>query len=500
MFESLTNKLKAVFEPLRKNQRRNMMSFDLLYQLSYMSVIAAGGVPRAQIFERAAKLPCTAADYFNRIELASKRLKYDYAQACRLVGESAEEESIKALLLRFSASLISGEPEAEFLAREAEAQADNYDNEYGRNLEAMKMWTDAYVSLILSAVLVIIIGIVSTMIWKIETSLIIAMAFISIMTTATGVWLIYVVSPKETMVLSWAGSREQLMAQRLLKFTLPLAVIGGLTLLILKADLGWVLIAAAVLVLPIGVVMTRDDQKVTSRDGEVGTFLRSLGGVCAALGTTVNSALNRLDLDSINNLRSPVKGLRTRLVAGIKSRMCWSRFIDETGSELTNRSVGMFYDAIDMGGSAGQAGYQASLFASKIALLRARRKTVSGPFRWLCLAMHGSVVVLLVFVSEVIMSFAGMVSQAQEAMPRVSGAPSVAAFTSFNLSGLEVMHSLVLPLVLIFTIANAIAPMLADGGSKKKILFNLGMTAAISGFSLVALPGLAQALFLSTDM
>ena len=37
-------------------------------------------------------------------------------------------------------------------------------------LEIMKMWTDAYVSLILSGVLVIIIGVVSTMIWKGSTA------------------------------------------------------------------------------------------------------------------------------------------------------------------------------------------------------------------------------------------------------------------------------------------------------------------------------------------
>ena len=94
----------------------------------------------------------------------------------------------------------------------------------------------------------------------------------------------------------------------------------------------------------------------------MGTFLRSLGGVCAALGTTVNAALGRLDLDAINVLRVSVKRLHTRLTAGIRSRLCWRKFIDETGSELTNRSVGMFYDAIEVGGSAGQAGQQAAFF------------------------------------------------------------------------------------------------------------------------------------------
>ena len=214
----------------------------------------------------------------------------------------------------------------------------------------------------------------------------------------------------------------------------------------------------------------------------------------------MNAALNRLDLNSINNLRKPVSHLRTRLVAGIGSRLCWSRFVDETGSELANRSVGMFYDAIDLGGSSGEAGYQASLFASRVALLRAKRKTVSGPFRWLCIAMHASVVALLIFVSEVIISFAGMVSSANEAMPSVSGAASASSFTSFNTAGLGVMQSMVIPLVLLFTIANAIAPSLADGGSKYKILYNLGVTASVSGISLVILPTLADALFKSAQM
>ncbi len=479
---------------------KNNLSFDLLYQLSYMSVIAAGGVPRSQIFEHAAQLPCSTAEYFRKIELACKRLKFDYAQACRFIGDTAEEEEIKGLLLRLSSSLLSGEPEADFLAREAKVVAESYENEYGRKLEAMKMWTDAYVSLILSGVLVIIIGVVSTMIWKIQTGLILGMAFISVITTGMGVWLIYLMSPRETIVLRWAGSKEQKFARKLFGMLAPAALASAAVLLMLKVNPGLALLAVAALVFPVGLVMTTDGKKVAKRDREVGVFLRSLGGVCAALGTTVNAALSRLDLDAIHTLKVAVKRLHTRLSVGIKPRLSWRKFIDETGSELANRSVGMFYDAIDMGGSAGQAGYQTSIFASRIALLRERRKTVSDPFNWLCIAMHSSVVVLLIFITEVIMAFAGMVAKAEAAMPNVSGAPSSAAFTSFNLSGLEYMHSLVLPLVMIYTAANAIAPVIADGGSRYKVLYNLGMTATISGLSLIVLPRLATALFTSVQM
>ena len=71
----------------------------------------------------------------------------------------------------------------------------------------------------------------------------------------------------------------------------------------------------------------------------------------------------------------------------------------------------------------------------------------------------------------------------------------MSSFTTFNLSGLELMHSLVMPLFLIFTVANAIAPAIAEGGSKYKILNNLGITAAISGMALIILPLLAHTLF-----
>ncbi len=472
-----------------------MMAFDLYYQLSYMSTVAAAGVPRDQIFERSAELQCTSAEYFKRVQLARTRLKYDYARACRAVGEPLEEEDVKGLLLRFSSSLISGEPEVDFLTREARASAADYENEYGRNLEAMRMWTDAYISLILSAVLVVVIGIVSTMIWRIETMLIIAMAFIAVSTTAAGVWLIWLVSPKETMVLRWAGSREQKLAARLFKMLTPTAAVLGSVLLIAGQNLGMALIAVAAIIFPIGFITFRDDSKISKRDDEVGVFLRSLGGVCTALGTTVNAALDRLDLDAINVLRAAVKNLHTRLTAGIRSKLSWKRFIDETGSELANRSVGMFYDAIEVGGSAGQAGQHAASYASRIALLRAKRRTISGPFRWLCLTMHTAVVIILVFITEVILAFGTMVGNAEESLPQTEGAPALSTLSSFNLSGLELMHQLVMPLVLIFTVANAIVPSLADGGSKYKILYNLGLTAGISGICLLVLPSIANALF-----
>lgn len=480
--------------PKRKKSDKTFMDFDILYQLSYMSVIAAAGVPRNQIFERASQIPCASAEYFRKVELAHQRLQYDYAKACRIVGDSTRDEDMKGLLLRFSNSLLSGEPEADFLSREAEARAESYKNGYGQSVETLKMWTDAYVSLVLSAVLVVIIGIVATMIWKIETSFILGMVAICIGTTAMGIWLIYLMSPREVVILRKAGSREQKQVSRLLTLMLPLALAGSALLAYATGNMGWGLLVAGAAVFPIGHLASKDHQKITKRDVMIGPFLASLGGVSTAIGTTVKEALGRLDLDAIDILMKEVKHLHSRLLSGIRTRLCWTRFVSETGSELVNRSVGMFCDAIEIGGEPKAAGYHASLFSSKIAMLRARRKTVSSPFRWLCIAMHASVVVLLVFITEVITIFGGMIGKAAAEMPKSSGV-SMGAFTTFNLTGLQMMHSMVVPLVLIFTVANAVAPSVADGGSKCKVFYNLGITAAISGGALIFLPPMAASLF-----
>jgi archaellum biogenesis protein FlaJ (TadC family) len=93
-----------------------------------------------------------------------------------------------------------------------------------------------------------------------------------------------------------------------------------------------------------------------------------------------------------------------------------------------------------------------------------------------------------------------MVSQAEAAMPQVNGSPSISAFTSFNMGGLGMLHTLVLPLVIIFTIANSLAPTVVDGGSWYKIFFNLAILAGVSGICMIFIPQLAAALFKTVQL
>jgi flagellar protein FlaJ len=91
--------------------------YDLVTQLTYMSALATANVGRENLFEKTAQLGYSTSGYFHRVHLVAQRLNYDYARACQLVADATKDEVVQSLLLRFSSSLASGEPETVGLPR-----------------------------------------------------------------------------------------------------------------------------------------------------------------------------------------------------------------------------------------------------------------------------------------------------------------------------------------------------------------------------------------------
>ena len=173
------------------------LEYDLIAQLTYMSALATANVGRENLFQKTAELGYTTSGYFHRVHLVAQRLNYDYARACQLVADSTENEIVRSLLLRFSSSLSSGEPETVFLARETEIELDKYSRKYDRDLESLRKWTDAYVALMVSVTLVVVVSLVSMMIYSVGTAFILGLATVMIGIAVLGDWIIYRTSPVE---------------------------------------------------------------------------------------------------------------------------------------------------------------------------------------------------------------------------------------------------------------------------------------------------------------
>lgn len=475
-----------------------LLSLDFYSQLVYMSAIATSGIARDKLVDYAAKLPFISSRFFKKVDFVARMFNHDYSQACRIVGEKTNESDIKALLLRLSSALASGEDVSGFLSRESQICGDSYGNDYERRLEILKKWGDAYVSLIMTTALVTVMSVVSMMIGNVTMSFIIGLSAVTIIASFLGTWFLYKTAPREIRNHSLSyRSKEQDLARNLARVLLPTGVFAVILLIMMRVGLGGIMVTIGAFLFPIGFVAMSDDAKIGKRDSEVATFLRSLGGVMQAIGATASEAMGRLEFRSLGSMKDSVSLLHTRILAGISPRNCWDRFVGETGSEQVNRSVRIFWDGISLGGDPQKVGTEASSFAMKVSYLRAQRSQISTGFTWLTIAMHAVLATLSVFIYSVFVTFSNLVNTI---LPQTDNTSAFSSLPSFGLFSqdptyLNMLHFMVVTVVLILTVANALSIHFVNGGHILKMLFYLALTSAISGGVLIIVPQLVNIIF-----
>jgi len=468
-----------------------------------MSALATSELPRSQMFEYASRLGFTSSVYFRKVHFLAKKLNYDYSEACRMVGEKTKEAEPKAILLRMSGAMASGENEALFLKREAEVMGETYGDEYERQVSILAKWTDAFTALIISASLVVVITVVSILIFPMPSSFIAILTFLMLISTVLGVWVMYRSAPKEikTHSLSETSHAQELARKVLFYVSIPLAVLSIPVLFLMNAGLGWSIIVLGLIIAPPGILICWDDKKIDRNDADIAGFIRSLGGITKVIGTTVTEAVSRLDFGSLASLKKPVIRMNNALMFGIRPELCWEKFVCESGSEQINRSVRIFWDGIAVGGDPNAVGNQSSMFAMKIALLRGKRKAVSDGFFYLCATMHATMALLLVGIYQIMWSFSQAMQSMQGAttgqgMNAISQLPTFAFFANSG-SQLQMLYMMSTAMLLMLTVVNPAAIKVVEGGHNYKFLFYLSIMMLITGGAMILVPGLVTGMFSS---
>ena len=361
------NSSKSSPKRVDKNSFKPVTPFDMFFQLTYMSAMTSAGISRSKTFEIAAQSRSSASQYFESVNTLVDEFRFDYPDACRMIGVKAKSENIRSFLLRMSDAMRSGEPFGDFLTREAEIQGDDYRNEYERNLEGLKQWTNAFSSITISVGLIIIIQMITSMIYSTSVTSIATLVAGGALLAGFGAWIIYRSAPRESMNVPPAtGCPEQRRALRLFKILLPIAILVAALLLVISGQTGIALLVAAGCMLPIGIASLISDRKTNKKDIEFSTLLRSVGGMATSSGTTVKQALTKIDLSSFPALESDVDRLSTRLLARIDPDICWRQFGTESGSHLINEVGSIFYGAIKIGGDPERVGFLCSLFVARV--------------------------------------------------------------------------------------------------------------------------------------
>lgn len=476
-------------KPASRASYKDPSGFDLFYQLIYMSAVASAGISRSQLFQLASRLVRAPADYFRRIHLLCEKMGYNYPAACNVVGLKAKSEAMKTFLLRFADALSSGHPEVAFLTQEAEVQRDAYEKEYDRNLASLTKWTDAYGAVVVSAALIVIVNLTSTMIYELNVALIAGLVLTAILATAGGAWIISRAAPSEPEAFfTREGPPFQRLTISLSKAVPPAILILCAVFWLLGWGMGWLLIGAGLIMLPLGIVSTQATKEIERKDKDIGPFLRSLGAVATATSTTLSQALTQIDLSSFPNLQPDMRRLSLRFRASIPPALCWSRFAHETGSRLISETITIFHDAIQLGGDADMVGALCSRFATTEVMLRARRRVIASTFSGLTVVMHGVVAALMVIILQVIRNFTGILAASAALQQQDALRSMELPVLSFGSPLLDTLSTITHAMVILLAFINAFAIIAADGGHILKGSLHLSILLALSGLSLVIVP------------
>ena len=476
--------------------------FDLLTVLTYLGSVSTANLGREQIFESAARLGYGPSPYFAQVVNLVQSLGYDYSHACHVVSRKTKDQVMRQFPLRFGNSMASGEPEVVFLEREAQVLMEDYTNEYERAIESLKKWTDAFVALMVSCNLIVLVSLISNMIYNLGSVFMVMVEAVALIAAAMGAYLIYRIAPYDPVVHNLpVRSEEQERMSLFARILFPVSALAGVGVYLGMGSIGMALVVSGLLMFPVGMFALVLERKIDARDRDIADFLRALGGVTAARGSTVIDSLNHIDQRAIGSLEPELQRLMTRVSCGLSTSRSWYRFMADTGSELVHRVVRAFWDGNDWGGQPERIGAFSANMAMRVWLLRAKRKLVASTFNYVVVPMHIALIATLVFISEVVTAFntklieAQAVSQTENTssiQPADIGIPDALAFQSFDTGFINVM---VLVVILCLTVINAFAPRAASGGHKYKMALFATLTMVSSGLILLIIPPVAQGMF-----
>jgi flagellar protein FlaJ len=472
---------------------KNVTGSELFYQLTYMSAIASSGITRNRMFQMATGLPIPPAPYFERVQLLVQKMGYDYGAACNSVGLGLKSEVMASLLLRMGTAFTAGQKEQDFLAEEAGITGQLFEKEYERDLSALTKWTDAYAAITVSSTLIVIINMTSSLIQSMGNTMLIGMVVTAAVATGVTAWTLSRAAPKEEIDLfTEEGPHAQQWALRLKYYSPALAFVVCPLLWLWGLNPGWVLLLCALILLPLGIFSILAGREIDRKDREFGPFIRSLGSMAVSTGTTIGEATTRIDISSFPALEPDLLRLRRRLAAAIDPELCWHKFASETGSKLIGESVKVFNDGVKLGADPDVVALLTAEYSTRTIQLRAKRQVTAASFTWLTVIMHGVVAGLMVLIFEIIRNFTAMLDAATSTLDPTALQSAAMMFSAPNL---ELFRTMILTMIILFSIINAYSINVTDGGHKTKLAFYLSLMLVLSGVCLLVLPNVVKGLF-----
>lgn len=513
LFEKILKKFRNYFE-------ERYIENDILFILTYMASLSTANLSRDKIFEMASeKSEYSPSKYFRIVRDLTQKWHYDYATACELVSEKIRNERLRKLFKRFSNSIAAGEPDEEFLEREWRTYKVVRKDEYERSLDSLRKWTDAYTSILVSTSLISVVILLAVVIYSsgnAEETLIVS-SVISLFTGLFGVFMLYKAAPKDKKFHEFhIKSPEQRTLSKLAPI-LSISSMGTLFISVLLPTLlnldikiwnldarGFGFLISGFFLLPAGLIARKDYQKVSLRDEVFTNFVEALGSIKSGSGASMAHAIEKIDRKNLGELENLVEELYRRLSLNLDSKMCWEKFVGESGSYLIEKFTAIFLDAVNLGGDPALVGKIVGSSNLEMVLLRLKRELISSGFINLVIPLHATMTALMMFISQILATFSDYIGRLSSqfagvdtgrALSDVSQIIGGFEFGFFSGIPITLVTNYGVIIVVILTLVNTLATNVVKGGGKYMYLFYGSVFLIISGIIVLAVPPVVKFAF-----
>lgn len=367
---------------------------NLHLMITYAGTLSTVDIQRNVLFKRLSE-----AKKFGEISVITEKILYlakswnlGFSQASRKIAKISPSKIFADFLDRFAVMMDFGQNLRIFLSDEQKAVMDDFESEYKKSLESIKLLQEVFVSITIAIAFMMSTALLLPIIAGISIDFVVKVSLTAIIVVDVAMYgIVKSFIPSDTLCHSLPikdkGTKKVV---RNFYIFAPISIM--FTLLFLYLDVLPFLFNFAIGLSPLMVVgyyAQEHENKIYSRDLAFPSFIRALGSVVEVKLGAVISSLRSLQVHDFGVLNELVVGLYRRLRVGNDKFKCWLYFAASSGSNLITNFSQIFAEAVYLGGNAEKIGEIISTNFSRLLSLRKLRLQLASSVRG---AFYGSLV------------------------------------------------------------------------------------------------------------
>ena len=322
--------------------------------ITRMCILASSNNPRLDVLKEIAEI-----DEYGVLGEEIRKLYHlvdswgrTFQDASKYVARRTPSKKFADFLERQAISAEAGEEFDVFLEKEREVIMHEYEKGYDRTLKSVDSIKDLFMSVVISALFVLIFVSLMPLFMDIGTSTYLILSAVLIMASEGLIlYYAYVLVPSE---LLWHDNKTRPTKEKNIKIIMNISLVVSLFLFILLYKLLDVpfLVLLSLSCVPIAYPayrISRMEVHIKEMDDKFEPFLRSMGAYLETDEAAMIVGLDNLNTHDFGFLSRYIKELYNRIVMKIDTLKAWKQFAIDSGSNLISKFTEMFIVGITSG-------------------------------------------------------------------------------------------------------------------------------------------------------